>query len=81
MVGFVNLDTKVVVEVDGGQHAVNPAEDRTRDEWLRSEGYRVVRFWDNEVFNNLEGVLETIRNALLDPHPGPLPSREREIRQ
>ena len=49
-----------------------------RDVWLRDEGYKVLRFWDNEVFSNLEGVLETIRDSLLTPHPNPLPQGERE---
>ena len=70
---FVNLETKVIVELDGGQHATDISYDRMRDEWLRNEGYRVLRFWDNEVFNNLEGVLETIRSALLQPSPRPSP--------
>ena len=68
---FVNLEKKVVIELDGGQHALHPG-DRVCDEWLRDEGYQVLRFWDNEVFSNLEGVLETIRDALLTPHT-PLP--------
>jgi very-short-patch-repair endonuclease len=76
VVDFVNLEKKVVIELDGGQHAHHP-DDRIRDKWLRAEGYQVLRFWDNEVFNNLEGVLETIRDALLTPHPGPLPQGER----
>jgi very-short-patch-repair endonuclease len=74
---FVNLERKVVIELDGGQHALNPG-DKMRDEWLRTEGYKVLRFWDNQVFCNLEGVLESIRNALLTPHPDPLPQGERE---
>jgi very-short-patch-repair endonuclease len=76
-VDFVNLEKKVVVELDGGQHAIDPG-DKTRDEWLLAEGYKVLRFWDNQVFSNLQGVLETIRNALLAPHPDPLPQGERE---
>ena len=75
---FVNLEKKVVIELDGGQHALHPG-DRIRDEWLRAEGYKVLRFWDNQVFSNLEGVLETIRDALLTPHPDPLPQGERGI--
>ena len=67
----MNLEKKVVIELDGGQHALHPG-DRVCDEWLRDEGYQVLRFWDNEVFSNLEGVLETLRDALLLPHPGPL---------
>jgi len=74
---FVNLEKKIVVELDGGQHAIN-ARDKIRDEWFQAEGYKVLRFWDNQVFSNLEGVLEAIRNALLTPHPDPLPQGERE---
>ena len=78
VVDFINLENKVVIELDGAQHALHPG-DRIRDEWLRAEGYRVLRFWDNQVFSNLEGVLETIRDALLTPHPDPLPQGEREV--
>ncbi|MBM4305611.1 MAG: endonuclease domain-containing protein [Deltaproteobacteria bacterium] len=77
VVDFVNLEKKVIVELDGGQHALDPM-DTIRDEWLRAKGYKVLRFWDNQVFSNLEGVLEIIRNALLTPHPDPLPQGERE---
>jgi len=79
IVDFVNLENKVVVEADGGQHVHN-SNDKIRDEWLRAEGYKVLRFWDNEVFNNLESVLEFIRDDLLTPHPNPnpLPQGERE---
>jgi len=52
----VNLEKKVVVELDGGQHALDPGN-KIRDEWLRSEGYKVLRFWDNQVFST--------------PHPDP----------
>ncbi len=76
IVDFVNLEKKVIIELDGGQHTIGRG-DRIRDEWLRTEGYKVLRFWDNQVFNNLEGVLETIRDALLTPHPDPLPQGER----
>jgi len=68
VVDFVNLENKVVIELDGGRHALH-AGDKIRDEWFRSEGYKVVRFWDNQIFSNLEGVLENIRNALLTPSP------------
>ena len=77
VVDFVNLEKNVIIELDGGQHTLH-AGDRVRDKWLRAERYRVLRFWDNQVFRNLEGVLETIRNALLTPHPDPLPQGERE---
>ena len=73
---FVNLEKKVVIELDGGQHALDPG-DKIRDEWLKAEGYKVLRFWDNQVFSNLEGVLESIREVLLTPHPAPLPCLRR----
>jgi very-short-patch-repair endonuclease len=72
VVDFVNFEKKVILELDGGQHALHP-DDRMRDEWLRAEGYKVLRFWDNQVLSNLEGVSDTIRDALLTPHPDPLP--------
>ena len=55
VVDFVCLEEMLVIEVDVGQHGTNRVYGRTRDEWLESEGYRVLRFWDNEVFENLEG--------------------------
>ncbi|MBI4525357.1 MAG: endonuclease domain-containing protein [Deltaproteobacteria bacterium] len=70
----------VVVEIDGGQHASKTATDETRSAFLRSRGYKVLRFWDNEVFENIDGVLEQIAQALNDaarnqnPHPFPSPS-------
>jgi very-short-patch-repair endonuclease len=52
-----------VIEVDGGQHAESSA-DAVRDEYLVAEGYRILRFWNNDVLGNLEGVLITIQTAL-----------------
>lgn len=76
---FVSFKRKIAIEVDGGQHAIESARDRRRDKWLREEGFEVLRFWDNDVFRNIEGVLEVIRNKLLcSPHPNPLPQGERE---
>lgn len=56
---FVNLASKLIVELDGGQH-FGSESDKIRDEWFKKEGYTVLRFWDNEVFENIEGVLEKI---------------------
>ena len=72
VVDFVNLEKRVVIELDGSQHALD-AGDKLRDEWLRTERYKVLRFWDNQVFSDIEGVLENIRDALMTPHPDPLP--------
>ena len=54
--------------MDGGQHLENK-KDKLRDRWLEEQGYEVLRFWDNEVFNNIEGTLEVIREKLLSPSP------------
>jgi very-short-patch-repair endonuclease len=62
------------VELDGGQHAKRNAADERRTRLLERLGYRVLRFWDNDVLSNLVGVLERINEALKDPHPRPLPS-------
>ena len=79
IVDFVNFRKKIVIEVDGGQHAIKRVKDRERDKWLRKEGFEILRFWDNEVLENIEGVLKVVRDKLLlSPHPNPLPQGERE---
>jgi very-short-patch-repair endonuclease len=60
---FVCREKRVVIEVDGGQHN-DSAEDVVRDRYLIAEGYRVLRFWNNDVLGNLEGVLTTIQTEL-----------------
>ncbi|MFQ5735901.1 MAG: endonuclease domain-containing protein [Thermodesulfobacteriota bacterium] len=64
---FICHDRKIVIEVDGGQHAEDPG-DRERDDWFKAQGYSVVRFWNNEVLGNIEGVLEKIRE-ICSPSP------------
>ena len=71
IVDFVCLDHRLIVEVDGGQHAEN-ASDRRRDSWLCSEGYRVLRFWNNDV---TDVVLEQIASAISAAYDTPLPAR------
>ncbi len=61
---FVCRERRLVVEVDGGQHSESTA-DAIRDRRLGEEGYRVLRFWNNDVLGNLEGVLITIQTELL----------------
>jgi very-short-patch-repair endonuclease len=66
----------LIIELDGGQHASKVEEDRRRTAWLEQHGWRVLRFWNNEVIENLDGVLLQIVAALephASPHPGPLP--------
>jgi len=77
IVDFICFEKKIIIEVDGGQHAVEAKKDTERDEWLRSQGFRVLRFWNNEVLTNTQGVLEAVRiNCLSHPPLNPLPSRE-----
>jgi very-short-patch-repair endonuclease len=58
-VDFVCRDQRLIVEIDGGQHAES-SSDRQRDAALSALGYRVIRFWNNDVINNSDGVLETL---------------------
>jgi very-short-patch-repair endonuclease len=68
---FVNFEKRIVIEVDGGQHAVLKDKDKKRDDWLKAEGFEVMRFWNNEVFENLDGILQIVRNKLITPSPIP----------
>ena len=61
VVDFFCAEAKLIVEVDGGQHA-DDGEVRTR--WLKARGYRVIRFWNNDVLANTDGVLRMILDAL-----------------
>ncbi|HEY1721633.1 MAG TPA: endonuclease domain-containing protein [Magnetospirillaceae bacterium] len=76
VVDFFCPEARLIVELDGGQHADN-ARDEVRTTWLKAHGYRVVRFWNNDVLGNVEGVLEVLHVALRasDPPPHPSPSR------
>ena len=65
---FVCLERRLVLEVDGGQHAENE-HDLARDAWFRELGDRVLRFWNHEVLGNTAGVSEAIYDALQDPPP------------
>ena len=59
IVDFVHLGARLVIEADGGQHNDNAA-DQERDDWLKAEGYRVMRFWNNDILQNTDAVLEEI---------------------
>jgi very-short-patch-repair endonuclease len=67
---FVCRERRLVVEADGGQHAES-RRDAVRDQWLAAHRYRVLRFWNNEVLENIEGVWETIFAATELPAPSP----------
>jgi len=64
VVDFACLPARLVIELDGGQHADRAAQDEKRTAWLRSNGYRVIRFWNNDVLQNTEAVIEQILAAL-----------------
>jgi very-short-patch-repair endonuclease len=64
IVDFAALDLKFIIEVDGGQHDVRAAEDAERTRILEESGYHVVRFWNNDVLSNIDGVLESIWQEL-----------------
>ena len=74
---FVSRERKLVIEIDGGQHAVHAEYDARRTRFLEAHGFSVIRFWNNEVMDNLEGVLDVIARTL-DNMPSPSPSRRRE---
>ena len=61
---FASHEKRLVIELDGGQHFADPRKDVVRDAWLRGQGYDVLRFPDNAVFKELEGVLETVWRAV-----------------
>ncbi|MBL8522988.1 MAG: DUF559 domain-containing protein [Betaproteobacteria bacterium] len=73
VVDFASFDAMLIVELDGGQHAAQIEYDALRDAYLASAGFKVLRFWNNDVMQNPEGVLETIRlevtSRTLTPSP------------
>jgi very-short-patch-repair endonuclease len=64
---FVCLQARLIVEVDGGQHGAE--RDATRDAWLRGQGFHVLRFWNNDVHANIDGVLQVISDRLAQASP------------
>lgn len=77
---FACVEERIVVEVDGGQHAAEQQKDLERSKELAARGYRVLRFWNNDVLQNLSGVLTKIAAASHGEHPltPTLSQRERE---
>lgn len=64
IVDFVCFENGLIVELDGGQHSERVGYDRARSRWLEAGGYRVLRSWNHDVFQNIEAVKQVIRNAL-----------------
>src|SRR5712671_4753100 len=75
IVDFASRKAKLVIELDGGQHDWQQASDALRTRQIEAAGYRVLRFWNNDVLGNLEGVLSEIQSAL-----PPTPDLESELR-
>ena len=75
IVDFYSADARLVIELDGGQHGEDAAVERDakRTRYLQECGFRVLRFWNAEIFTNMDGVLETIWAKLQEP---PLPDSE-----
>ncbi|WP_367608244.1 endonuclease domain-containing protein [Legionella sp. W05-934-2] len=66
IVDFICIEKRVIIEVDGGQHLDNQAYDIERTAWLNTHGYKVLRFWNNEILQETASVLEVIMNILSD---------------
>ena len=65
IVDFVSFEKRIIIELDGGQHQMNKKKDNERDRFLAESGFNVLRFWNNDIFENFEGVLEVIRKKCL----------------
>lgn len=75
IVDFVCFGARLIVEADGSQHADNAADDK-RTDWLETEGFRILRFWNTDILTNSEGVAMAILAALEPPSPNPSPTRK-----
>jgi very-short-patch-repair endonuclease len=70
IVDFVCFEKKLIIEVDGGQHA-DSDEDHLRGQWFKRQGFEILRFWNNDVLENVEGVFQRIEEHLESPLPDP----------
>ena len=79
VVDFCCRERKLIVELDGGQHAARAVYDAGRTAFLQAQGYLVLRFWDDEALRNTDGMLERIAQAFSPSHtrPSPRPSPQR----
>ncbi len=70
---FVCFEKKMIVEIDGGQHKAQEGYDQKRTEFFQSRGFQVIRFWNNDVLTNIEGVTKRLYACLGCPpdHPHP----------
>ena len=73
---FFSLEHRLVIELDGGQHASGTSTDADRTAYLHQQGYRVLRVWNHDVLTQLDAVVARIVQAIQSPHPSPLPGGE-----
>jgi len=73
-VDFVCIEKKLIIELDGGQHAEKIERDSKRSDYLKEEGYRVLRFWNDEVLKEGEATLNAVLYSLSEEAPSPQPS-------
>jgi very-short-patch-repair endonuclease len=80
-VDFVCIEKKIIIELDGSQHAENQTADSARSEYLKERGYQVLRFWNNDVLVRGEDVLNAILSYLNENAPSPRPSPLKRARE
>jgi len=78
IVDFVCYEKGIIVEADGSHHALEKEKDEERTQWLNSQGFMVLRFWNHEILTNIEGVLEVIRLRCLEAPLSPALSHRGE---
>src|SRR5258706_8600710 len=66
MVDFVAMEPRLIIELDGGQHVLAARANKERTAALKRDGYRVIRFWNNEVLQNLDGIVKRIREVITE---------------
>ncbi|WP_339523030.1 endonuclease domain-containing protein [Pseudomonas sp. EA_35y_Pfl2_R111] len=71
IVDFVCQERRLIIELDGGQHVQQAAYDEQRDDWLRAQGFDVLRFWNHEVLLQTDAVLEQLRLWVEQQRPSP----------
>jgi very-short-patch-repair endonuclease len=76
IVDFVSFEIKLIIEVDGGQHNEDKhlQDDAVRSGWLTNQGFKVIRFWNNEILTNLDGVILSMIEVIREISPSPSPS-------
>ena len=81
IVDFICLESKLIIELDGSGHILKKEHDANRTNYLESLGYKIIRFWNNEVLQELDNVLNAIYQEIVgnpSPQPSPLTTGERE---